>query len=70
VVERGYEGLVAKDEASVYEGGLDRRPGRRGRPHALTALSGDSIAAEGRDHLQCHPDRDAPIVRQRWVPGR
>jgi hypothetical protein len=26
--------------------------------------------AEGRDHLQRHPDRDAPIVRRRWVPGR
>ena len=25
VVERGYEGLVAKDEASVYEGGPTRR---------------------------------------------
>jgi bifunctional non-homologous end joining protein LigD len=25
VVERGYEGLVAKDEASVYEGGATRR---------------------------------------------
>jgi ATP-dependent DNA ligase len=25
VVERGYEGYVAKDEASVYEGGLTRR---------------------------------------------
>jgi ATP-dependent DNA ligase len=25
VVERGYEGLVAKDEASVYEGGPMRR---------------------------------------------
>jgi ATP-dependent DNA ligase len=25
VVERGYEGYVAKDEASVYEGGATRR---------------------------------------------
>jgi ATP-dependent DNA ligase len=25
VVERGYEGYVAKDEASVYEGGPTRR---------------------------------------------
>jgi len=25
VVERGYEGLVAKDEASRYEGGATRR---------------------------------------------
>jgi len=25
VIERGYEGLVAKDEASVYEGGPTRR---------------------------------------------
>jgi ATP-dependent DNA ligase len=25
VVERGYEGLVAKDEASAYEGGPTRR---------------------------------------------
>ena len=25
VVERGYEGYVAKDEASVYEGGTTRR---------------------------------------------
>jgi ATP-dependent DNA ligase len=25
VVERGYEGLVAKDEASAYEGGATRR---------------------------------------------
>jgi len=25
VVERGYEGLVAKDEASAYEGGVTRR---------------------------------------------
>jgi len=25
VVERGYGGYVAKDEASVYEGGLTRR---------------------------------------------
>jgi ATP-dependent DNA ligase len=25
VVERGYEGYVAKDEASVYEGGRTRR---------------------------------------------
>jgi hypothetical protein len=26
--------------------------------------------AEGRDRLQHHPDRDAPIVHRRWVPGR
>jgi ATP-dependent DNA ligase len=25
VIERGYEGYVAKDEASVYEGGATRR---------------------------------------------
>jgi ATP-dependent DNA ligase len=25
VIERGYEGYVAKDEASAYEGGLTRR---------------------------------------------
>jgi hypothetical protein len=25
VIERGYEGLVAKDEASAYEGGPTRR---------------------------------------------
>jgi hypothetical protein len=25
VIERGYEGFVAKDEASVYEGGATRR---------------------------------------------
>jgi ATP-dependent DNA ligase len=27
VIERGYEGYVAKDEASVYEGGPTRRWG-------------------------------------------
>jgi hypothetical protein len=25
--------------------------------------------AEGRERLQRHPDRDAPIVRRRWVPS-
>jgi hypothetical protein len=26
--------------------------------------------AEGRERLQRHADRDAPIVRRPWVPGR
>jgi hypothetical protein len=26
--------------------------------------------AKGRERLQRRPDRDAPIVRRRWEPGR
>jgi hypothetical protein len=48
VVERGYEGYVAKDEASVYEGGADEAVAQgeaegvdgRGRPLAAADLRG------------------------------
>jgi len=29
-----------------------------------------AAVAEGRERLQHRADRDAPIVRRRWVPGR
>src|SRR5204863_8379987 len=29
-----------------------------------------AAVAEGRDRLRQHADRDAPIVRRRWTPGR
>ena len=54
VIERGYEGLVAKDEASTYEGG---RTTRWVKVKQKNWMSRTTAAAGGRRISVAPPDR-------------
>jgi bifunctional non-homologous end joining protein LigD len=55
VIERGYEGYVAKDEASAYEAGATRRwlkvKQRSGRSRATAGGGGSAHESDLQDHL-------------------
>ena len=75
VVERGYEGYVAQDQASVYEGGATRRwlgVKQKGWTVAEDRLAGDvDVDAGGRAEHRETGGRASSVPHQLWwrLPG-